>query len=143
MGRKKNTRLVAVPFQPRKARIFLSRLNLQCTVDQIKEHVHEIIGTDSVVERIQNKSSLYASFLITVDKDHEDKILDPDEWQEGLIVRPFRGALRRPQQEYSQHDLQRVSQPDAAARQEQATGGLGGAQGETVVHVEGEEVQSI
>ena len=94
LGRKQGTRLAAVPRPPQKARIFISRCQTYITVDQIREYVQEIAGVESDVERIQSRSQNYASFLITVDKSVEDKVLDPDEWQEGLVVRPFRGFLR-------------------------------------------------
>ena len=79
---------------PQKARIFISRCQTYITTEEIREYVQEIAGVESDVERIQSRSQNYASFLITVDKSVEDKVLDPDEWQEGLVVRPFRGFLR-------------------------------------------------
>ena len=95
LGRKKGTRLQAVPPPLAKARIFLSRLNPNIPAEEIKEYVREIANVESIVERIQSRNTAYASFVITVDRGAEERVLDPDEWQEGLIVRPFRGQLRR------------------------------------------------
>ncbi|KAK8397133.1 hypothetical protein O3P69_004668 [Scylla paramamosain] len=46
-------------------------------------------------EQIRTRNDRYASFLVQVDKSVEERVLDQDEWEEGLIVRPFRGFLRR------------------------------------------------
>ena len=93
LGRKKGTRLgvVAAP----KARVFISRLKPRTTADEIAEYVREIAGVDANVERIDSRRTNYASFLIYVDRGAAEKVLDPEEWQEGVIVRPFRGVLRR------------------------------------------------
>ena len=106
MGRKKGTALAAVPFSPRKARIFVSRVRPTTTVDEIREFVRSITGEDAAVQRIVTRNEKYASFLVSVEKQVEDQVLDPDEWEEGLIIRPFRGALRRPLGEntHSAHD---------------------------------------
>ena len=94
VGRKQGTRLAAVPRPPPKARIFVSRAQPHITAEEIRDYVREISGADSEVERIQAQTQEYASFLVIVDKSVQEKVLDPDEWQEGLIVRPFRGVLR-------------------------------------------------
>ena len=95
LGRKKGTGLAAVPYSPPKARIFLSRVRPTISVDQIREFVHGIAGADADVERIQTRNANYSAFLIKVEKRVEDRVLDPDEWEEGLIIRPFRGFLRQ------------------------------------------------
>ena len=73
----------------------MSRVKPQSTVEEIKEYVQEIAGVDADVMKIQSRNTHYSSFLIPVDKNVEDRVLDPDEWQEGLIIRPFPGFLRR------------------------------------------------
>ena len=99
MGRKKGTSLAAVPYSPPKARIFVSRVRPTITVEQIREFVGSIAGVEAEVERITTRNDRYASFLIQVEKRVEEQVLDPDEWEEGLIIRPFRGFLRRPPDE--------------------------------------------
>ena len=80
----------------------MSRVKPQCKTDEIREYVKEIAGIDADVEKIQSRNTTYSSFVIHVDKTVEDRVLDPDEWQEGLIIRPFRGALRRWKEDSSQ-----------------------------------------
>ena len=130
LGRKKGTGLAAVPFVQRtgpRARIFVSRVRPSTTVDQIRDFVRSIAGVDAVVDRIQTRSDKYASFLVQVEKAVEKFVLDPDEWEEGLIIRPFRGYLRRPDVDQSRHDdtargplsAAPVDPPGAHAREDQ------------------------
>ncbi len=70
-------------------------MNPYITVDQIKNFVYELAGMQPEAEQIRTRNDRYASFLVQVDKSVEERVLDQDEWKEGLIVRPFRGFLRR------------------------------------------------
>ena len=90
-------RLQAVPWQERKVKVFISRLLPHTTEDDIVERVRVMTGRSCIVERVDTRYSTYASFVATVDKCFEDLVLDPDEWESDLLVRQFRGKLRRPQ----------------------------------------------
>ena len=35
----------------------------------------------------------YSSFTVTVDEKFRDKIFFPDEWEEGVLIRPFYGQV--------------------------------------------------
>ena len=89
-GRKTGTALKAVPLR---RRIFVSRLDPEMTCEGMKDYVRELIGVDCDVERVKPKFPSYSSFVITVSKTHEDALLDPDAWEEGLIIRPFYGKI--------------------------------------------------
>ena len=55
--------------------------------------MRELLGVNCDVERVKVKFPLYSSFVITVSKSHEAALLDPDAWEEGLIMRPFYGQV--------------------------------------------------
>ena len=57
----------------------------------MKEYVKGLIGEDCDVEKLNSRFPSYSSFVITCSKCHENTLLDPDEWEEGLLVRPFYG----------------------------------------------------
>ena len=59
----------------------------------MKEYVKGLIGEDCEVEKLNSKFPSYSSFVISCSKNHENKLLDPDEWEEGLLVRPFYGKI--------------------------------------------------
>lgn len=63
-------------------------------MDQIKEFARELAGVQPEVEQIRTRNDRYTSFLVQVDKSVKERVLDQDEWEEGLIMLPFRGFLR-------------------------------------------------
>ena len=79
----------------KKARIFISRLDPDETVDNMKEYVKGLTGEDCDVEKLNARFPTYSSFVITCSKRHENTLLDPDEWEEGLLVRPFYGKIMK------------------------------------------------
>ena len=93
-GKKTGTSLKVV--RPVKtSRIFISRLDPECPIEAVQEFVTTMTGNDCVVEKLKPKFPSYSSFVITVNKEHEDTVLNPDEWEEGLILRPFYGKVNQ------------------------------------------------
>ena len=90
LGRKMGTR-IKVAESTRKAKIFVSRLDPECHVEELREFIRELTGSDCEIDQLKTKYPSYSSFVITCDKQHEKTLLDPDEWETGIIIRPFWG----------------------------------------------------
>ena len=92
-GRKTGSELGAIP-KVKKCAIFVSRLNPSLSVDKVNDFVRGIIGDETcTVEKLKTKFDSYASFYISCDGKFRDKILDPDMWESGVLVRPFYGSV--------------------------------------------------
>ena len=102
-GRKSGTALRAAPVVKR-IKIFVSRLDPSETTDSMREYVRGLTGTECVIERLKSKFPTYSSFVITCDKQFENILLNPDEWEEGLLVRPFFGKIRKHDENKSGND---------------------------------------
>ena len=87
-GTKSGITLRSVP-QIRKTSVFVSRLSPEVTSEDLKNFVNRIIDDDCTIEKLPTKFETYASFSVTCDFRHKEKILDPGEWEEGLIIRNF------------------------------------------------------
>ena len=89
MGRKTGTRIKVAP-KVNKCKIFVSRLDPEFPLEELHEFVHELTGNASCeIEKLKSRFPTYASYVITCDKCYEKTLLDPDEWEEGVIIRPF------------------------------------------------------
>ena len=75
-------------------RIFATRFSPDESVEDLKSYILETAGVDCIVERIQARTTRYASFLITASRRHEKVLLDPNTWEEGVQVRHFYGHLK-------------------------------------------------
>ena len=95
-GKKTGTTLKAAPQQ---ARVFVSRLDPSMTVESLQEFVHELTGSECVVEKIKPKyqDPKHSSFLIEVEKQYGNALMDPYEWEAGVIIRHFYGRYKRRQ----------------------------------------------
>lgn len=89
-GSKTGARIKAVA---RKVRIFVTRLDPDVTVEGLKEYALELTGSDCDIETLEAKGPNYASFVICCNKDHEEKILNAAEWEEGVLLRQYFGKL--------------------------------------------------
>ena len=89
-GTKAGTSLRAVE-AVRKVSVFVSRCHPEETEEGINNFAHEIISDDCTVQKLPTKFPTYSSFVITCDAKHEEKIMCPDEWSSGLIIRKFYG----------------------------------------------------
>ena len=85
-GRKTGTVLRSVP-RFRKIQVFVSRLEENMSPDAIKNFVNGLINEGCEVEQLRTRYPSYSSFLISCDIRHKDLILNPDEWEEGVLVR--------------------------------------------------------
>ena len=92
LGRKIGTR-VKVASVSKQARIFVSRLAPEFAVEELHEFVRELTGTDCEIHKLKTKYPNYSSFVIICDKINEKTLLDPDEWEKGILIRPFFGRL--------------------------------------------------
>ena len=93
-GRKEGTALNVVP-HVKKTRVFISRLSPDCCVDTVKNFVEELIGDSCEVEKLQTRFPTYSSFVVICAAVHNDKIMNEDEWESGVMLRPFVGALHK------------------------------------------------
>ena len=92
-----------------KCHIFVSRLAPEFPIEELREFVQELTGSTSIdVEKLNSKYPTYSSFVITCEKSFEKVLLDPDEWEKGVIIRPFYGkSLRKNNSEPSRESLSR------------------------------------
>ena len=75
----------------RKLRMFVTRLAPSVTVESLKEFILELTGSECEIEKLQTKAPDYASFAISCNKEHEATVMNPDEWEEGVLLRHFYG----------------------------------------------------
>ena len=75
-------------------RIFATRFSPDESETDIRKYIFDITGIECTVERILARTSRHASFLITASRRHEQVLLDPNTWEEGIQVRHFYGRLR-------------------------------------------------
>ena len=75
-------------------RIFATKFHPEETEMEVKAFVEEVIGDDCRVEQISARTSMHSSFIITASKRHEEILLDPSSWKEGVQVRHFYGRLK-------------------------------------------------
>ena len=89
MGRKTGTRIKVAP-KVNKCKIFVSRLDPEFPLEELCQFVQELTGNASCeIEKLKSRFPTYASFVITCDRCYEKTLLDPDEWEQGIIIRPF------------------------------------------------------
>ena len=74
----------------RKMDVFLSRMGPDVTADQVQDFCKTLLADWCEVEMLNSKfPALYSSFKITCYSRHNDKILDPINWETGALIRPF------------------------------------------------------
>ena len=74
-------------------RIFATKFNPEETESDVKAFVEELLGDDCHVEKIRVRTTRHASFIVTAKRRHEQVLLDPNSWEEGVQVRKFYGRL--------------------------------------------------
>ena len=89
-GSKAGTRLASVA-QTRKVQIFVSRLEPDLLPTTLKDYVREIIDDECAVEKLNTRFPSYSSFVVTCDFGHLESVLNPEEWEDGVIIRRFFG----------------------------------------------------
>ena len=74
----------------RKMDVFLSRMGPDVSAEQVQEFCKSLLDDWCEVETLSSKfPALYTALRITCYSRHNDKILDPDNWETGAIIRPF------------------------------------------------------
>ena len=92
VGKKAGTALRSVE-QFRNIRVFISRLHPEETEDGVKTFVSGVIPDECTVQKMVTKFSTYSSFVVTCDVKYKEKVLSPEEWANGVIIRKFYGSL--------------------------------------------------
>ena len=90
LGRNTATNIRSVP-QVKKVRVFVSRLEANLTPNVLEDFVKNLISDDCSVMRLKTKFPSYSSYLVSCDFRHKDTVMNPDEWGEGILIRPFFG----------------------------------------------------
>src|SRR3978361_1365767 len=69
--------------------IFISRLNPDTTIDQLKQHLNSNNIQVVDLERLNTKSADIAAFRLQVPFSDMKKVFDPTMWPKYTILRPF------------------------------------------------------
>ena len=88
VGRKTGTTLKSVE-TTKLGSIFVSRLNPDITVEAVVEFVKGSTGEEPKVEKLSTKFPNHSSFKIVCNQNCENAILNPDEWEEGILIRRY------------------------------------------------------
>ena len=80
-------------------KFFVSIFNPELTIEDFKAFCSDIIGDDYSVEKLTTKYPSYSFFLITCDITHKVKLLNPQSWEEGVLIRSFYGEFKCQDQE--------------------------------------------
>ena len=74
----------------RKMDVFLSRMGPEVSAEQVEDFCKDLLNDWCEVEALNARfPALYSSFRITCYTRHEEKILDPSNWEIGALIRPF------------------------------------------------------
>jgi len=76
--------------------IFVSRLHPNVVKDDIDAYLIGNGVTGHCCENVESRFSSYKSFKVGVNGEQKSKILDPDFWEEGILVKDFVPKRRRP-----------------------------------------------
>ena len=77
----------------RKFRIFVSRLSPDTSTDHLKNYVKNSFDKNVEVIQLQTRYPTYASFVISCNYVDKDILLSPESWEEGVLIRSYRGKL--------------------------------------------------
>ena len=92
-GIKKGSSLAAV-VKVNYCRLFISRLSPDVSTDMLSVYIKELISSDCTVEKLKTRYSSYSSFLVTCERKFESLIFDPENWEDGIMLRHFVGKHR-------------------------------------------------
>ena len=68
---------------------FVSRLSPDVTTCDLKKYCESTFNESFVIEKLQTKFPSYASFRITGNARKKSAVLDPNNWESGILIRPF------------------------------------------------------
>ena len=72
-----------------KFHVFVSRLGPNVTAQAVKDFCQSMLDEDCEVLKLMTKFETYTSFRITCSRVKKQTILNPDNWESGIYVRPF------------------------------------------------------
>ena len=75
-------------------RIFATRFNPNERESDIQAYILAQTGIKCSVKKIKTVTNAHSSFLVTASRKHEEVLLDPNTWEEGVQVRHFYGRLK-------------------------------------------------
>ena len=88
IGRKLESRLGTCD-RANKCSVFVSRLSPNAKISDINDFCKTMLGEDCSVEKLPTRYQTYSSFKITCSRMMKNKIFNPDNWEAGIIIRPF------------------------------------------------------
>ena len=91
-GSKTGTSLRSAP-STRKIKIFVTRLEANLAPTVLHDFIKELIDDECEVTKLTTKYPTYSSFVVTCDLRHKDKILNSEEWEEGILIKRFVGSV--------------------------------------------------
>ena len=81
---------ITVAQRVRTCKVFVSRLAQDFSSEVLREFVFELTGdVNCKVEKLNTKLPYYSSFVVTCHKEHEETLLDPSEWEKGVLIRRY------------------------------------------------------
>lgn len=85
------TVLTACAPQPRRERIFVTRVSPETTLESFFEYCRSISDSFYSVSRFKkHEDAVLRSFLVTTSKADASLFLDPSHWPEGILIKKFR-----------------------------------------------------
>ena len=75
-------------------RILATKFNPDESETDIEAYILAQTGVKSTVQKIKTITDRHSSFLVTASRKHEEVLLDPNTWEEGVQVRHFYGRLK-------------------------------------------------
>ena len=69
--------------------VFISRLSPQTKTHDIETYIHDLASSNVKVEKINTKFDTYSSFVIKCEHETRVKLLKPDVWEEGILIRGY------------------------------------------------------
>ena len=63
------------------------------SAEEVRVYVEGFLTDDFEIVKLKSKYPTYSSFVITCDEKHRETLMNPDEWEEGILLRPFIGKL--------------------------------------------------
>ena len=70
--------------------VYIGGVHPKHTTDDIEKHLKSLGVAGTIQVKILSTKSDWRSFRARLEKEHEDKALDPSKWPEGIHLRPFR-----------------------------------------------------
>ena len=72
-----------------RCRIFVSRLAPDLDIETVTMYVNGIIDNNCTVYKLKSRLDFYSSFVICCDEKFKTKVMDANEWERGVLIRPY------------------------------------------------------